>query len=94
MITANRAYELSWQLTLDLRESSVKTTRPRYIFGSRQKSIFAANFPACIGSSFVLKAEGEREEQKVQSTGRNKIKGTLALILMQLLVPVPPGNKS
>ena len=59
MITVNRAYELSWQLTLDLRESSVKTTRLRYIFGPRQNSIFAANFPACIGSSFILKAAGD-----------------------------------
>ena len=39
MITANRAYELSWQLTLDLLESSLTTTQLRYIFGSRQNSI-------------------------------------------------------
>ena len=59
MITANRAYELSWQLTLDLPESSVKTTQLRYIFGSKAELNISVNFPACIGSSFIWKAEGD-----------------------------------
>ena len=90
MITANRAYELSWQLTLDLPESSVKTTQLRYILVQGRTQYFC-KFSGMYWELFHLESRGRlrRTESAINREGQDK----KPLGLKSLLKPLMPIYK-